>query len=253
MENIIRVTKNNIDKEKLFCVKDIKNEGFKKKKQWYLNQIDKGLKIYILKNEKNKPVAFIEYAPIEESWRPVLGENLMFIHCLYVYKKDHRENGLATKMIQFCEKDAESAGMDGVAVTTSDGAWLADKRVFLKNNYKAVDAKDRFELFVKKFNLDAENPKFADWDQEIQEYKGWNLVYSNQCPWHDKAAEVITDTCKENGFDIKVKILNSPDEAKNSPSGFGTFNLIKDGKLISDHYISKTRFMNILRKELKLI
>jgi hypothetical protein len=45
--------------------------------------------------------------------------------------------------------------------------------------------------------------------------------------------------------------LVTPREAQNAPSGFGTFALLKDGKLLGDHYLSRTRFENIIRQEMK--
>lgn len=53
------------------------------------------------------------------------------------------------------------------------------------------------------------------------------------------------------GIDLKLKKIETVDEAKNAPSGFGTYSLIYNGKLIEDHYLSATRFRNILKKELK--
>lgn len=35
-----------------------------------------------------------------------------------------------------------------------------------------------------------------------------------------------------------------------APSIYATFNLINNGKLLADHYISLTRFNNIIKKEL---
>lgn len=35
--------------------------------------------------------------------------------------------------------------------------------------------------------------------------------------------------------------------AQSAPSGFGVFALLKDGQLLEGHYISKTRFKNILQ------
>jgi hypothetical protein len=40
-----------------------------------------------------------------------------------------------------------------------------------------------------------------------------------------------------------------PEEAQAAPSPYAVFNLIYDGRLLADHYISETRLMNILRKE----
>ena len=53
------------------------------------------------------------------------------------------------------------------------------------------------------------------------------------------------------GMDLKVTKLETAQEAKNAPSGFGVFNLLHDGKLLEDHYLSATRFKNILKIKLK--
>jgi hypothetical protein len=35
-----------------------------------------------------------------------------------------------------------------------------------------------------------------------------------------------------------------------APSYYGVFNFLWNGRLLSDHYVSKGRFKNILRKEI---
>jgi len=52
--------------------------------------------------------------------------------------------------------------------------------------------------------------------------------------------------------DLKVSKINTAKEAKMAPSGFGVFNLLHDGKLLDDHYLSATRFRTILKKELNI-
>lgn len=53
------------------------------------------------------------------------------------------------------------------------------------------------------------------------------------------------------GIDLNVKKIETVKEAKQAPSGFGVFSLLHNGKLLEDHYISATRFRNILKKEMK--
>ena len=48
---------------------------------------------------------------------------------------------------------------------------------------------------------------------------------------------------------LNIVELTSPKEAQNAPSIYATFNLIYDGKLLADHYISARRFTNIIKKE----
>ncbi len=74
------------------------------------------------------------------------------------------------------------------------------------------------------------------------------FLYADQCPWHEKSVEAIKKVCAENDVKIEVQKINSAEEAQQSPSGFGVFALIHDGKLLEDHYLSETRFRNILGK-----
>jgi hypothetical protein len=103
----------------------------------------------------------------------------------------------------------------------------------------------------KKFDSSSISPKLINWEKQQEKYKGWNLIYADQCPWHAKSVSDLKELASENGINLKVKKLKNSREAKAAPSGFGVYSLIKDGKLIDDHYLSKTRFKNILKEELK--
>jgi len=46
-----------------------------------------------------------------------------------------------------------------------------------------------------------------------------------------------------------VELKNSK-QAQSAPSPFGIFNIVLNGKLVADHPISNTRFVNIMKKEL---
>jgi len=53
------------------------------------------------------------------------------------------------------------------------------------------------------------------------------------------------------GIDLKITKIENAKQAKEGPSGYGVFSLLHDGKLIEDHYLSATRFRNILQKKSK--
>jgi hypothetical protein len=55
----------------------------------------------------------------------------------------------------------------------------------------------------------------------------------------------------EKGLELNVIELKTPEEAQNAPSVYATLNLIHDGKLLADHYVSQRRFLDILKKEVK--
>jgi len=45
--------------------------------------------------------------------------------------------------------------------------------------------------------------------------------------------------------------LKNAKGAQDAPSIYATFNVVYDGKLLVDHYISSKRFLNIINKEIK--
>ncbi|EAR00085.1 GNAT family N-acetyltransferase [Maribacter sp. HTCC2170] len=249
---IIEVTPKNVQEETLFCVKNIKNSGFNCKKSWFEKQYKRGLHLKILKNGEDKMIGFIEYIPATNAWRPIEAEKFMFIHCIVVYSKKDRNKGYGSLLIHEVEKDAKQEGLAGVCVMTSKGTWIASKEIFENSGYAQIDKKGRFELLTKQWDPKANSPKFIDWNAQQSKHQGWNLIYANQCPWHEKSVAALLNTAMDYDIDLKVTELKTAREAQNAPSGYGVFGLIHDGKLLEDHYLSATRFRNILKKELKI-
>ena len=106
-------------------------------------------------------------------------------------------------------------------------------------------------LLSKKWDTTAPDPKLLDWTAQQKKYQGWHLLYADQCPWHQKSVEALLNTAMDYDIELKVTELKTVQEAKKAPSGFGVFSLLHDGKLVEDHYLSATRFRNILKKELE--
>jgi hypothetical protein len=215
--------------------------------KWIERRQQEGLRIKILFSDE-KQLGFIEYVPGEYAWRPVDADNYFFIHCLFIYPNKFRNAGAATLMIDQVIKEARKLDKDGICVMTSNGPWISTKKVFEKIGFTKVDKRGRFELMCYKLKEDAPNPKLIDWDKNMDKHKGWQLYYADQCPWHDKGAKTLELVATERNIPLKIYKITSALEAKKVPSGFGVFALIKDGKLIEDHYISKRRFENILEK-----
>lgn len=250
MITIVDVTAANVSDVGVCCVKDKKSPGYKAKIDWFKLKINEGLTIKLALDDAGKQVGFIEYLPSELAWRPIKAANYLFIQCIAIYVKDIRNTGIASMLINECMKDAEKLNKSGICVMTSDGPWMANNKLFIKNNFNVVDKLDRFELLSLKLNESVE-PTFINWNSQRAGLTGWNLVYSDQCPWHEKSVNDLMQASKEYGLNLKVLKLTTPGQAQMAPSGFGTFSLIKDGKLLADHYISKTRFKNIIDKELE--
>lgn len=249
---IVEVTPENAVKETFFCIKDTKRQGFKDKLTWFEKRHKEGIRIKLLKSVDEKMIGFIEYGPAKNAWRPVDADSHMFIHCIYIYSKKERSKGYGALLLEDAEKEAKAVGLDGLCVMTSTGGWLANKTLFEKNGFEPIETKDRFELLAKTWNESSEKPRLLDWHSQQKKYRGWHLTYADQCPWNEKSAEAILNVAFDHGIDLKVSKIDTIEEAKSSPSGFGVFNLLRDGRLLEDHYISHTRFKNILKKELNL-
>ena len=172
----------------------------------------------------------------------------MFIHCVMTGRKGDRGQGRASSLVAAVEADAEEAGMAGVCVMTSTGTWMADADLFLQAGYQEVDARGRFRLLAKRL-AEGASPVLRDWDESLAGLEGWHLLYADQCPWHEKAVRVLAEEAERQGLPLVVRRLETAAEAQRAPSGFGVFALVRDGRLIEDHYISVPRFRNILAKE----
>ena len=248
---IINTDSNNILDYGVCGYKNLKRPGYPEKIKWLEQRYREGMKIKILHSEKDGTQGMIEYIPGEYCWRPVEAKGYMFIHCLFVgFKKAYKGKGYATLLLDECEKDAKNANMYGIAVVSRKGAFMAGRDIFIKNGFQAIDhAPSDFELLVKHYNDQAPWPRFkGNWEKRCQQYgKGLIIIRADQCPYTVKNVNEIFEVA-ENIYHIKPIIIEFQNhrEAQESPCPFGTFCIIYNGKVISEHPISKTRFSNIM-------
>jgi len=231
------------------CLTNPKNQGYQPKVEWLQKRFAEGVRILLFRDEKGKPLAFIEYVPGEYAWRPVDANSWLFVHCLWVYPEGQKVGGLGSRLIRACVEEARQVGATGVAAMVSDGAWMASRQVFLKNGFEQIAEADRFQLVVHRLR-EGPGPRFRDISRNLAKYRGLHIVYSAQCPMLPKSVNDLSEMAAELGLDLKVTVLNSAREAQNAPSHYGVFNLIWNGRLLADHYVSQGRFKNILRKEI---
>lgn len=232
------------------CLTNPQHEGFGPKVEWLRERFRDGLRFFLFRDENKKPLAFLEMVPGEHAWRPVDAHGWLFVHCLWVYSRGKRVGGLGSRLVEACVEEARSTGSKGVAALVSDGPWMAGKGVFLKNGFRVVEEKDRFELVA--FPLtDAPMPRLKEISPALSNYQGLHVIYSAQCPMLPKSVNDLSEMAEENGLRLNVTVLRTAKEAQEAPSYYGVFNLIWNGRLLSDHYVSKGRFKNILKNEIR--
>ncbi len=251
--DIINLHIKNIDEHGCYCLLNKKQKGYSQKIDWLKKRFQEGLKAKILYSKKDGNIGYIEYVSGEHSWRAFSDPDYMFIHCIYIAKKNNRNMGYGKLLIDECIDDAKKENKKGVVMITSGGAMLAEKDIFLQNGFVVSDTQPpKYQLMVKQF-LGGELPKLEKKKEKIlKNYDGLNLIYADQCPYFIKSVNAIEKVSKEYGIELNVLLINNAKDAQQAPSVYGAFNLIYDGKLIAEHYISEKRFRNILEKELKL-
>ena len=248
---ILTVDQNNADSEGFFCIKNTKAAGHKSKINWFCNANNKDCRIFMALDENKRKMGFVEFTTSESAWRPVKASNYLFIQCITLLSKDDRNQGVASLLIEAVETEAKKLAKSGVCTMSSYEPWVAEKAVFEKNKFTQITKLGRFELMAKVFDDKHPLPELFDWTAIQAKYPGWLLLYADQCPWHEKSVTDLKAIAAKHNIDLKIKKLESPQDAQKGPSGFGTFSLLHNGKLLADHYLSKTRFENILKAENK--
>jgi hypothetical protein len=245
---IIDVTADKIaDYPQIICYINPKHEFYHLKIDWLKKRYKEGLKTKLLYLDgERKPVGFIEYIPGQYCWRSVNAKGYMFIHCLWTYGKKHRHKGLGRLLIEEVEKDAKA--MLGVAVVASDESFMANRDIFIKNGYRIAAESGEDQLLFKQFTV-GPLPTINNWQAQLAKIDGLTIVYSKQCPWVARFIEEIKPILKKEKLRIKTTELKSAAQAQKAPSLYSVFNLIHDGTLLADRYISTTRFLNIMKRE----
>jgi len=232
------------------CVANPKHQGNQPKVAWLKQRFGEGLRCLMFRDVKGKPLAFLEYVPGEYAWRPVDAKGWLFIHCLWVYPAGQKVGGLGSRLIRACIEEARHAGTRGVATLASDGAWMAGKEVFLRNGFEEIAEADRFQLLIHRLRS-GPAPRFRDIRGNLSKFQGLHVVCAAQCPMLLKSVNDLSVVAAEHGLKLNVTMLRTAREAQNAPSYYGVFALVWNGRLLSDHYVSRGRFRNLLRQEIQ--
>jgi hypothetical protein len=252
---LIDIDSFSLNKSPCCGIKDPSHPGLLAKRCWLKTQFNLGLKAKTLVGSDGKPLCYIEYLPGEFAWRGVSAAGYMFIHCLWNQSRQHQHKGWGSAMVEACLSDAKAAGMNGVAVMTRDGPWLAGRSVFLAKGFKLADtAPPDYQLLVRKFKAGAADPTFkGGYERKAARLgRGLTIIRSAQCPYVAKFAAEIAQTAEEE-YHLKPKTidLESYVDAQNAPTPYAVFAIVYKSRILADHQISRTRFRNIMNDVLR--
>lgn len=250
---MITVDAENVDRQGFFCyMSKRKAPGYCQKHEWLTARFAEGLKLQLVHEIGGRTVGFIEYIPGEFAWRVVHAPGYLVIHCLWVVGKG-KGKGYGVRLLQTCLDDARVQNKHGVVMVASDGVWLAKKDIFLKYGFVEVaQAPPSFRLLVQRFD-DAPLPTFPiDWEARQARFgAGLTVVRTPQCPYIEDAVTAALEFAAEKGIPSKVVTLQSAqDVQENSPSPYGVFGIVMDGKLLTYHYLLRKDFDKLAPRSL---
>ena len=239
-EQFLNLTVDNLEQEHLCCaIADKKHQaGVNAKKQWLKERIPEE---HVFRKLDAKGKVFIEYAPLETAWVPVLGTQYLYIYCLWV-AGSYKGKGYAKALLEYCIHDAQKQGKNGVCILSSKKKkpLLSEKKFFLKYGFQVVDtAGDDYELLALSFHGDL--PRFSENTKQMKiECKDLTIYYGIQCPYIPNCVEQVREYCEKNSIPVHLIAVDTLEKAKNLPCVFNNWAIFHHGKYETNHLLNET-------------
>ena len=247
MNEYINLDENNIEEEHICCaIGDPKHQiGVDKKKEWIKNKFKDG---HVFRKLNARGKIFIEYEPIETAWVPVIGNNYMYIYCLWV-AGSFKGKGIGRELLEYAINDAKDKGMSGICtiVTQKKKPFIGDKKFFEHFGFKVVDTINDYELMVLSFD-DKDTPKFSDSAKKMEiDSEDFTIYYSNECPYVEYEVKELSDYAKEKNIKLNFIKIDSLEKAKNTPCVFNNWANFYKGKFISNTILNANALEKLLK------
>lgn len=231
-EELITLTPENLAREHLACIIRTRtaHPGVEAKRAWLAGRLPEG---HVFRKLNARECAFIEYAPLETAWVPVLGKNYLYIYCLWVQGAP-KGHGYGRRLMESCLSDARAKGKSGVCMlgAKKQKAWLADQRFAGKFGFAQVDQAGEYELLALSF--DGTYPRFApEAKRQTIDAPGLTVYYDDQCPYIFERVRKLREYCA--GHDIPAQFIHvdSLEAAKRLPCVFNNWAAFWDGRFLT--------------------
>jgi hypothetical protein len=228
-DDFINLTAENLVSEHLCCIIRSKkpHQGIDAKRQWLSDRLKEG---HIFRKLNAKATVFIEYAPLETAWVPIIGNNYYYLYCLWVLGVNGK--GYGRTLMEYCIADAKNQGKSGICMlgAKKQKHWLADQSFAKKFGFDVVDTTDNgYELLA--LSLDGTTPKFAQTvKNEKIKNKELTIYYDMQCPYVCQNIKMIKQYCEVNGVPVSLIEVDTLQKAKELPCVFNNWSVFYKGK-----------------------
>lgn len=243
----VNLTTENIATEHLCCIirSKVKHPGVEAKRAWLAERLKEG---HVFRKLDAKATVFIEYAPLETAWVPVMGDNYYYIYCLWV-SGSPKGCGYGRALMEYCIADAKEKGKSGVCMlgATKQKAWLSDQAFAKKFGFETVDTTENgYELLALSF--DGTTPKFVTTAKEERiEDEILTIYYDVQCPFVYQRIEMIREYCEQNNVPVSLIQVDTLQKAKELPCVFNNWAVFYKGKFVTVNLLDIPSLERILK------
>ena len=244
----VNLTAENIGSEHLSCIIRSRkpHKGVEAKRQWLSERIKEG---HVFRKLNVKAQVFIEYAPLETAWVPIVGDNYYYLYCLWV-SGSYKGQGYGRALMEYCLADAKEKGKSGVCMlgAKEQKSWLSDQSFAKKFGFETVDATENgYELLALSF--DGTTPKFA---QNVKtpkiENRELTIYYDMQCPYVCRSVDMAKEYCKINDVPISLIQIDTLQKAKELPCVFNNWGVFYKGEFQTVNLLDEAALKRILNK-----
>jgi GNAT superfamily N-acetyltransferase len=246
----LNLTPDNIEDEHICCaiVGKQHQEGVDRKKAFLSCGFERGL---VFRKYDVRGKVFIEYAPAEAAWRPVVAPDYLVIHCLWVSGR-YQGRQLGRELLEYCVTDGGER--HGVVAVSGRRPYLTDTRFYLHQGFDLIEQTDTgFDLVCYRANDDAPTPRFADRAKRgtVSQDQGVHFEYAYQCPFVPDCTRNMSAVAREFDLPVTTRELTTVESAHDAASPFGTFGAFLHGRLITHELMSDNKFRKLLQSELE--
>ena len=216
------------------------------KRQWLSDRLAEG---HVFRKLNEKATVFIEYAPLETAWVPIIGDNYYYLYCLWV-SGSCKGKGYGKALMEYCIADAREKGKSGICIlgAKKQKGWLSDQAFAKKYGFKVADTTENgYELLALSF--DGTLPEFTPRAKSSRiENKELTIFYDMQCPFIPQYIERIGDYCKTNHIPVSFIRVDSLRKAKDLPCVFNNWGIFYNGIFETVNLTDTAGIQRILKK-----
>ena len=244
----VTLTAEDLAQEHLCCIIRTKkpHPGVEAKRQWLAQRLSEG---HVFRKLAGRECAFIEYAPLETAWVPVVGSNYLYIYCLWV-TGGAKGHGYGRALMESCLADAKAQGRAGVCMlgALKQKAWLSDQNFAKTFGFEAVDATPGgYQLLA--LSLDGSLPAFApNARRETIEDPALTIYYDVQCPFIPQRVETLQAYCAQQQIPARFVLVDSLEKAKALPCPFNNWAVFYQGRLCTVNQLDAAALKRILER-----